>query len=319
MKRWFCRLIVWLAAALAPAANAETYPSRPITIVVGFAAGSGIDVITRVIARRLEAQLGQSVLIENRPGANGAIAAGHVARAAPDGYTLMPGGGFYAAVPSLMKSVPYDPAKDFAPITLIGGFAYMVVANPQVPVKSISELIAYAKANPGKLSFATSNTNGLVSGETFRRWAGIEINHVPYKSAPPAINDVLGGFVSIMFADITTALPHVRANTLRGLAVTALNRSPLLPDLPSLHEAGLTGFDVGSWNGLWVPANTPNDIITRLNAEVRKIIDDREIKAQFGGLGFETFSSTPDEMGKYAEAQRVKWSKMIRDAGIEPQ
>jgi tripartite-type tricarboxylate transporter receptor subunit TctC len=218
-----------------------------------------------------------------------------------------------------MKAVPYDPAKDFTPITLIGGFSYMLVVHPKVRANTIAELIAYARANPGELSFATSNTNGLVSGETFRRRTGIDINHIPYKSAPPAINDVLGGFVSMMFADVTTALPHVRAGTLRGLAVTALKRDPLLPDLPSLHEAGLTDFDVGSWNGLWAPANTPQDIIAKLNGEVRKIVDDRATRSHLTGLGFNVLSSTPEDLRVFAEAQRAKWSKMIKDAGIEPQ
>jgi tripartite-type tricarboxylate transporter receptor subunit TctC len=318
MKHWF-RLFAagWVFVALA--ANADVYPSKPVTIVVGFAPGSGIDVVTRAIARRLEHSLGQTVVIENRPGANAAIAAVHVSRASPDGYTLMPGGGFYSSTPYLMKSISYDPQKDFAPITLIGSFAYMVVVNPRVPVQSVPELIAYAKANPGKLSFASSNPNGIVSGETFKRWAGIDIVHVHYKSAPPAINDVLGGSVSMMFADVTTALPHVRARTLRGLAVTGIKRNPLLPDLPSLHEAGLTGFDVASWNGIWAPAKTPAEIITRLSVEIRRIVDDPQIKAQLGELGFEAFSSTPDEMGRFAELQRAKWSKMIKDAEIEPQ
>jgi tripartite-type tricarboxylate transporter receptor subunit TctC len=313
------RLLVMGCALLAQAAHAETYPSRPVTIVVAFAPGSGIDVITRVIARRLERLLGQGVVVENRPGANAAIAAAHVSRAAPDGYTLMTGGGFYSSTPYLMKTISYDPEKDFAPITLIGGFAYMLVINPKVPVKSVPELVSYANANPGKLSFATSNPNGVVSGEAFRRWAGIDIVHVHYKSAPPAINDVLGDSVSMMFADVTTALPHVRAGTLRGLAVTALNRNPLLPDLPSLHEAGMNGFEVASWNGLWAPAKTAKEIIGKLNVEVRRIVDDPQIKAQLAHMGFDAFSSAPEEMAAYAEAQRVKWSKMIRDAGIELQ
>jgi tripartite-type tricarboxylate transporter receptor subunit TctC len=318
MKHWLCLFVAgW--ALLAQAANADVYPSKPVTIVVAFAPGSGIDVITRVIARHLERPLRQTVVIENRPGANAAIAAVHVSRASPDGYTLMPGGGFYSSTPYLMKSISYDPQKDFAPITLIGSFAYMVVVNPRVPVQSVPELIAYAKANPGKLSFASSNPNGIVSGETFKRWAGIDIVHVHYKSAPPAINDVLGGSVSMMFADVTTVLPHVRAKTLRGLAVTGFERNSLLPDLPSLHEAGLTGFDVASWNGIWAPAKTPAEIVSRLNVEIRRIVDDPQIKAQFRELGFEAFSSTPDEMGRFAEVQRVKWLKMIKDAGIEPQ
>jgi tripartite-type tricarboxylate transporter receptor subunit TctC len=299
--------------------RAQTYPNRSLTIVVGFNSGGGVDIVTRVIAHHLAAALKQTVVVENRPGANSAIAATYVARAAPDGYTLITGGGFYWANPGLMRSISYDPVRDFAPISQIGGFPYMLVVYPQVPAKSIAELIGYARINPGRLSFATSSSSGVVSGETFRRWAGIDITHVPYKSAPPAINDVIGGRVSMMFADVTTALPHVNAMTLRGLAVTTLERSALLPNLPSLNEEGLTGFDVASRDGIWAPASTPRDIITRLNTEVRRIIDDPDIKAQFAAIGFETHSSTSEEMALHAKTQLAKWSKMIKDAGIEPQ
>jgi tripartite-type tricarboxylate transporter receptor subunit TctC len=298
---------------------AQTYPNRPIAIVVGFNPGGGIDIVTRVIAHHLGTTLNQTVVVENRPGANSAIAAAYVARAAPDGYTLITGGGFYWANPGLMRSISYNPAKDFVPISQIGGFPYMLVVHPQVPAKSIAELIGYANAHPGQLSFATSSSSGVVTGETFKRWAGIDITHVPYKSAPPAINDVIGGRVSMMFADVTTALPHVNAATLRGLAVTTLERSALLPNLPSLHEEGLTGFDVASRDGIWAPANTPKDIIFRLNIEVRRIIDDPGIRAQFAAMGFETHSSSPEEMALHAKTQLAKWSKMIKDAGIEPQ
>jgi tripartite-type tricarboxylate transporter receptor subunit TctC len=311
--------VLGFTAIFALSAYAATYPTRPITIVIGFSPGSGIDSITRMIGHRLEAAFNQGVVIENKPGANAALAAGYVARSAPDGYTLTNGGGFYAANPSLMKSISYDPAKDFAPVTRTGGFAYMLVVHPQVPVRTVAELVAYAKANPGKLSFATSNSTGEVAGETFKRRSGIDINHIPYKSAPPALNDVLGGQVSMMFVDITTALPHLKANTLRGLAVTAIERSVLLPDLPSLHESGLMGFDVASWDGIFAPAHTPSEIIARLNTELRKVIDDSQIKGQLAAMGFEATSSTPQELGDFAEAQRVKWAKMIKDAGIEPQ
>src|SRR5450432_4035684 len=230
MKRWLPIFAIGCTAVLARPADAEIYPTRPITIVIGFAAGSGIDVITRLIAHRLEGALRQSVLIENKIGANSAIAATHVAHAAPDGYTLLAGGSTtHAANPNLFKSISYDPAHDFAPISLIGSFVYMLVAHPQVPAKSAVELIAFAKLNPGKLSYATSNSSGLISAVTFVRWAGIDMNHVPYRTAPPAINDVLGGRVSMMFADVTTALPHVRAGTLRGLAVMASKRYAALP------------------------------------------------------------------------------------------
>jgi tripartite-type tricarboxylate transporter receptor subunit TctC len=308
------------AALFSPPANAETYPSRPITIVIGFAPGSGIDVINRVIAQRLGTALKQSVVIDNKVGANSAIAATFVARAAPDGYTLLAGGSTsHAANPSLLRSIAYDPMKDFAPISLIGSFAYMLVANPQVPAKSVQELIAYAMANPGKLSYATSNSSGLISGVTFVRWAGIDLNHVPYKSAPPAINDVLGGRVSMMFADVTTALPHVRVDTLRGLMMMGNKRSAILPNLPSVREVGLTDFEDPSWNAIYVPANTPVGIINRLNTELRKVIDDPAVRAQFDAMGFEAFSSTPQELADFTKLQRAKWAKLVKEAGIEPQ
>jgi tripartite-type tricarboxylate transporter receptor subunit TctC len=316
-------LSVILATSVGQAAvdrlTAEPYPNRPVTIVVGFNPGGGIDVITRVIAHRLGAALRRNIVVENRPGANSAIAATYVARAAPDGHTLITGGGFYWANPSLMRNLSYDPVADFAPISKIGVFPYMLVVHPQVPAKSVAELVAYAKANPGKLSFATSSSSGIVSGETFRRWADIDVNHVPYKSSPPAINDVLGGRVSMMFVDVSTALPHLRAETLRGLAVTTIERSALLPELPSLHELGLTGLDVASRDGIWAPAHTPNEIVARINGEVRRIIDDPEIKAQFAAIGFEASSSTPEEMATHAKNQLVNWSRMMKEAGIEPQ
>jgi tripartite-type tricarboxylate transporter receptor subunit TctC len=320
MKRWIHIFVVGCAALVAPAVYADTYPARPITLVVGFAPGSGPDTVGRILAKHVGTGLKQSIVIENKVGANAAIAAAHVARAIPDGYTLFTGSSSsLSANPSLLKNISYDPVRDFAPISLIGSFTYMLVVHPQVPARSIAELISYAKANPGKLSFASSNPSGLVAGMTFKRWTGIEINHIPYKSAPPAINDVLGGRVSMMFADVTTALPHVKANTLRGLAVIASQRSALLPNLPSLREIGLTDFDSPSWNGIVAPANTSVEVISRLNAEVRRVVNNPAIKAQFADLGFDAYSSTPEDMGDFVKAQLVKWSKMIKEAGIETQ
>jgi tripartite-type tricarboxylate transporter receptor subunit TctC len=195
----------------------------------------------------------------------------------------------------------------------------MLVLNPHVPARSIPELIAYAKANPGKLSFASGNSSGVVAGETLKAWAGINLVHVPYRSTPPALNDVLGGRVSMMFVDLTSGLPHVQANALRALAVTRMQRSTLFPELPSLHEAGVANFDMDSWMAVFAPASTPPEIVTRLNAELRKIIDDREIRARIAAVGFEAFSSTPEELGDFVNVQLVKWTKMIKDAGIEPE
>jgi tripartite-type tricarboxylate transporter receptor subunit TctC len=302
------------------ATAADTYPSRPITIINPFGPGSGSDTIARVLGQHLGSAFNQSIVIEDKPGANGAIAAAYVARSAPDGYTLFfSTNSPHSAAPSLNKSVPYDPVKDFAPISRIGSFTLMLVLNPEVPATSVRELIAYAKANPGKLSFASGNTSGVVAGETLKAWAGINIVHVPYRSVPPAINDVLSGRVSMMFADLTTGLPHVRANKLRALAVTRIQRSALVPELPTLHEAGVASFDMDSWAGLFAPANTPPEIIARLNAETRRIIDNPEIKARIGEIGFEAFSSTPEELGEFVKVQLTKWTKMIRDAGIEPE
>jgi tripartite-type tricarboxylate transporter receptor subunit TctC len=209
--------------------------------------------------------------------------------------------------------------KYFAPLCRIGSFTQVLVLHPEVPANSIRELIAYAKANPGKLSFASGNASGVLAGETLKSWAGIDMLHVPYRSAPPAINDVLGVRVSIIFTDRTTGLPHVKAGTLRALATTRLQRSTLLPDVPSLDEAGVTGFDMDSWAAMFAPANTPREIVAQLNAELRKIVNDPEMKARLGTLGFEAFSSTPEELGDFVKAQLVKWTKMIKDAGIEPE
>jgi tripartite-type tricarboxylate transporter receptor subunit TctC len=201
----------------------------------------------------------------------------------------------------------------------MGSYTLMLVIHPSIPAKSVRELIDYAKANPGKLSFASGNTSGVVAGETLKRWAEIDMLHVPYKSAPPAINDVLAGRVSMMFTDLTTGLPHVTAGTLRALAVTRLQRSSLIPELPTLDEAGVKGFDMDSWAAIVAPAHTPQDIITLLNTELRKIIDSADVKSKLGNAGFEAFSSSPKELDDFIKVQLGKWGKMIKDAGIEPE
>ena len=306
--------------ALGGAAHAQPYPAKPVTIIVPFGAGSGTDSITRIVGHFLSTALKQTVVVEPKPGANGAIAATYVARSAPDGYTLVMGTNSpHSAVPFLAKNVPYDPVKDFAPVSRVGSFTLMLVVNPEIPAKSVAELIAYAKANPGKLTFASGNTSGIVAGETLKRWAGVDMLHVPYKSVPPALNDVLGGRVSMMFADFATAMPHVRANTLRALATTRKVRSTLFPEVPSLHEAGVTGFEMDSWAGLFAPAGTPGDIVARLNTEVRAILGDPEIKAKIAATGFEAFASTPAEFDEFVKAQLASWGKMVKDAGIEPE
>jgi tripartite-type tricarboxylate transporter receptor subunit TctC len=320
MRKLFLILLAAGPAFFSSALLADNYPSKPITLVAVFGPGSASDTICRVIAQPLSVALNESVIVESRPGANGALAALYVARSAPDGHTLlMATNSPLSTAPFLMKNVSYDPVKDFTPVTRVGSFTLMLVVNPSLPVKTVKELIEYAKANPGKLSFASANTSGIVAGETLIHWAEIDMLHVPYKSSPPAIQDVLAGRVSMMFTDLTTGLPHVRSGALRALAVTRLQRSPLFPELPTLDEAGVTGFDMDSWAGIVAPAHTPPPIATKLNKELRKIIDDPDVKAKLGNVGFEAFSSTPREFGDFIKIQLDKWSKMVRDAGIQPE
>jgi tripartite-type tricarboxylate transporter receptor subunit TctC len=306
-------------AAIAPRA-AETYPTRPITVIVPFGPGSGTDVIARIIGQHLGPALGTNIVVDDRQGANGSIAAAYVAKAPPDGYTLlMSTNSPRSANPFLLKTIGFDPVKDFSPITRIGSFTNMLVAHPSVPATSLRELIAYAKANPGKLTYGSGNTSGILASETLKRFAGIDILHVPYKSVPPALNDVLAGRVSMTFTDLTPSLPHVKAGTLRALAITRLKRSALLPDLPTFDEQGVADFEVESWAGLFAPAGTPAAIVSRPNAETRRIIEDPPVKAQIARIGFELFGLTPEELAEFVKAQLVRTAKMVKDAGIEPE
>ena len=319
--KYLLRILVAAGATLiSPTLRADSYPSKPITLVAVFGPGSASDTICRVIAQPLSAALNESVIVENRPGANGALAAQYVARSAPDGYTLLMGTNSpLSAVPFMMKSPPYDAVKDFTPITRVGSFTLMLVVHPSIPAKNMKELIDYAKDNPGRLSFASANTSGIVAGETLKHWAEIDMLHVPYKSPPPALQDLVAGRVSMMFTDLTTGLPHVQSGALRALAVTRLHRSSLFPELPTMDEAGVTGFDMDSWAGIVTPAGTPPEIVTRLNTELRKIIDSPDIKKMLGRVGFEAFSSSPKEMEDTIKVQLGKWGKMIKDAGIHPE
>ncbi|MBO0751340.1 MAG: tripartite tricarboxylate transporter substrate binding protein [Bradyrhizobiaceae bacterium] len=299
---------------------ADAYPNRPITIVVPFGAGSGTDIATRIIAQPLGAALGQNIVVDDRPGANGGIAAAYVAKAAPDGYTLlMSTNSPHSSNPALLKNLAYDPVKDFAPITRIGSFTLMCVVNPTVPATSLAELIAYARANPGKLAYASGNTSGILAGETLKHWAGIDILHIPYKSVPPALNDLIAGRVAIAFSDLTPVLPHVASGAVRPLGITRLRRSALLPDLPTFAESGLKDFEVESWAGLFAPAGVPAPIVARLNGETRAIVDNPEIKAQLTRVGFEAFGSTPQELDAFVKDQLVRTARMVKEAGIEPE
>ena len=310
-----------LLFALVSVASAQApYPNRTITLVLPFAAGSGTDTTTRIISKELGTALGVGMVVDNKAGANGSIAASYVARSAPDGYTLfVTTNTTHSANPYLLKTMSYDPIKDFTPIARTGDLPFMLVIHPEVPAKTVGELIAYGKANPGKLSYASGSSSAIVSGATFAHNAGLDLLHVPYKSSPPALNDVMGGRVSMMFVDILTGLPHVNGNALRALAVTTKDRSPLVPNLPSMQEAGVPDFDISSWQGYFGPAGMPKEIVTRLNAEIRKIVEKPEIKAQLATLGMDAFSGTPEQLGTFVNEQLVLWEKLITNAKIEKQ
>jgi tripartite-type tricarboxylate transporter receptor subunit TctC len=320
MRGLFRCFVAACLAIAASAAGAQPYPSKPITIVVPFAAGSGTDSITRIVAQYLSVALNQSVVVENKVGASGVLAATYVARAAPDGYTLlMATNSTHSANPHLFKNLGYDAVKDFAPVARLGSYVFMLVVGKDVPVTTLQELVAYAKANPGKLTYASGNTTGIVAGETFKSKAGVDILHVPYKSTPPAINDVLGGRISMIVIDMAPGIEHVRAGNFRALAVTTKERSALLPDLPSLAEAGIPGYDVTSYAALFAPAGTPKEIVDKLNAEVRKIIADPEAKKRIAVTGFDAFSGPPESLAAFVQTELVNWGRLIKDAGIEAQ
>lgn len=309
------------AAAMAAATPARAaYPERPVTMIVPFAAGSGTDTVARIVAQQLGTRLGGSVVVENRAGANGSVAATFVARSEPDGHTLfMTTNTSHSANPSLLKSIPYDPVADFTPVARMGNLPFLLVIDPRIPAKSVAELVAHAKANPGKLTYASGNSTGIVAGATFARRAGIEVLHVPYRSTPPAVTDIIGGRISMMFVDITSSLTQVNAGALRALAVTTAERSKLLPDLPSMQEAGIADFDITSWNGVFGPAKMPVEVVQRLNREISAIATDPELVKKFAEIGFDAFAQTPAELDAFVRAQLVTWARMIKDAGIEPQ
>jgi tripartite-type tricarboxylate transporter receptor subunit TctC len=308
------------AAMFSTTLYADNYPTKPITIITAFGPGSASDTIARVLAQPLGIALKQSVLVEARPGASGAISAMYVARQPADGYTmLLTTNSPHSAAPFLMKNIAYDPVKDFAPITRYGSFTLMLCINPSIPANSVKELIAYARANPGKLTFASGNSAGIVAGETLKHFGKLDILHVPYKSTPQGVTDLLAGRVSMMFVDLTSGIEHVRAGKLRALATTRIKRSSLLPDLPTMDEAGVTGFDMDAWAGFVVPANTPKDVTALLGKTMRPIIDDPKVKQTLGKIGFEAFSSSPDELADHIKVQLGKWKKMVEDAGIQPE
>ena len=307
-----------LLMANAPCALAQQYPTKPIRLLVGFAAGGPSDVAARTIAQKLTEKWGQQVIVDIRPGAGGNIATEIAAKAPADGYTLIEPAFAHAVNPILYPKLPFDAVKDFAPILLFASIANLLVVHPSIPVHSVQELIAFAKARPNQLVYgsAGSGTASHFAGELLNVMGGIKVTHIPYKGLAPAHTETVGGQLSMMFDGIVTGLPAVKAGRLRALGVTTLKRWQGAPDIPTMSEAGLAGFEVNSWYGLLAPAGTPREIVLRLNSEVARALREPDARERLYSIGAEPMSNTPEEFADYINAEMVKWSKVIKAAGI---
>ena len=313
-------LLAFSALAAAPMAGAQAYPAKPIRIVVPFPPGGATDILARAVAQKLTDAWGQAVVVDNRPGAGGNIGSEIVAKAAPDGYTLEMGTvGTHAINASLYAKMPYDHVKDFAPVILVAGVPNVLVVNPTLPVNSVQELIAYAKANPGKLNFASSGSGTSIhlAGELFKVMAGVQMTHIPYKGSAPALQDLIGGQVQLMFDNLPPSLPHIKAGKLRALAVTSATRSSALPDTPTIAESGLPGFEASSWFGVLAPAGTPPAIIARLNAEIGAWLASAEAKEKMLALGANIGGGSPEDFARHIAAETAKWQKVVKASGAK--
>jgi tripartite-type tricarboxylate transporter receptor subunit TctC len=317
MKRIFVFLLV---LALTPClAYAQAYPSKPIRLVVPYPPGGPLDIMARAIGQKLTEAWGQPVVVDNRAGAGGNIGADLVAKSPADGYTLLMGAvATHAINPTLYGKLPYDPVRDFAPVALVAQVPNILVVNPSVPVKSVRELIDLARARPGYLNFASGSTGstGHLAGELFNTMAGVQMVHIPYKGGAPAMADLLAGQVQLMFDNLANALPNVKAGRLRALAVTTLKRSPAMPDLPTVAESGLPGFDLTTWFGLMVPAGTPPEIVAKLNAEIVRALNTKDMRERLEKMGAEPpVNNTPDNFAAFIRSEAAKYAKVVKDSG----
>ena len=304
----------------APAWAQDAWPNKPIRFVVPFAAGGTSDILARLIGERLQASLKQTVVIDNKAGAGGVIGADVVAKSAPDGYTMLIGTiSSHAINPALQAKMPYNASTDFAHVLLLGSISNVLLVGAEQPYKTVKELVTAAKAKPGSIAFASAGQGSSqhMSGETFKLLAGAELTHVPYKGSAPAIQDVIGGQVPMSFETVTVALPHIQSGKVRALAVTSAQRSPALPNTPTLQESGVAGFDVASWQALYAPAGTPLAIVQRLNAEVEKILAQPEIKAKLDSLGLVHSPNTPAQFVAFGNAEMAKWVKVVKDGKVK--
>jgi tripartite-type tricarboxylate transporter receptor subunit TctC len=308
------------ALALPCAAVAQTWPDHSIKLVVTFPAGGGADFVGRALSPKLTEALGQPVVVDNRGGANGAIGNAVVSHAPPDGYTLLLGAaGALTIAPHLYEKLDFDSFKDYAPVALVGSSPFVLAVNPNVPVKTVAELTAYAKANPGKLNAGSAGTGGAphLALELYKSLTGAQIVHVPYKGLAPAITDLLGGQVQVLFADVGLIAPHLKAGTLRALAVTGAQRTPSLPDLPTMQEAGVPGYTAGTWYGVLAPAGTPPAIVNRLNVEINKALAAPQLRAQFAEQSVSAAGGSPQDFAALIRADYDKWGKLIREQNIK--
>ena len=318
-----CRQFILLSGILVvfgiSGSFAQSNSSRPLRIIVPFAAGSLTDTVMRIVTPALSEKLAMTIVIENRPGANGIIGTDVVAKSPPDGYTyLMGGAGINAQAPSLYKSLPYDQMKDFVPVVRFGMLPFLLVVNPKVPVESVTELIEYAKKNPGKLAYATPNTATLVGMGTFKRRAGVDVLAVPYKSSPQTMIDLVSGQVQLLIADFATAMPHVKAGNARVIAVTMSRRSSLLPNVPTIGEV-LNGYDNTAWLGLFAPTGTPPEMLTRISNALISVLATREMHEMLSRVGFDIAPMGPEVFGPYVNEQISTWGRLILESGIKPE
>jgi tripartite-type tricarboxylate transporter receptor subunit TctC len=320
-KHWHATVKLVLAATLSISAAAAEYPVRPIRFIVPIAAGSGPDINARLLASELGKQMGQQVVVDNRPGASSVIGMEMIVRAAPDGYTIGYGNAtVLAVVRNLQAQLPYDTDKDLQMVVQLGFTPNLLAVMVSLPVKSVQELIDYAKLNPGKLSYGSpgNGTSQHLSGEVFKRMTGTQMVHVPYKGVQQAITDVIGGQVQLVFPNVSVILPHVKAGRVRGLGVTSLTRSSAIPELPTISEAGVPGFEVTTWSGIVVPAGVPKAIVARLNAEFNKALALPALKEKFAANGYEPVGGTSEQFTALVKKEVVKWAKVIKDANIKP-
>ncbi|MDQ0139483.1 tripartite tricarboxylate transporter substrate binding protein [Cupriavidus necator] len=320
------RLAAGLAAAalflaLAPGARAQGYPSKPITIVVPASPGGAIDLVARLVGQKLTAAWGQSVVVDNRSGATGIVGTDLVAKAAPDGYTLALVASSHAINPSMVRKLPFDTVKSFEPVALTHVVPLMLVVSPSVPAKSVKELVAYGKAHPGALSFASSGSGGAphFSGELFKSMAGIDMIHVPYKGSTLAHPDLTSGRVSLMFDTVAAIGPQVKAGKVRALAVTTTKHAAIAPQVPTMAEAGLPGYDTSTWGGVLAPAGTPRAVIDKLNAGINQALAAPDVRERLLAAGIEPAGGSPAQFAGFIQTEMVKWARVARDAGIQPE